>query len=156
MCGLLRTIRSRMGSRNAGTTASRESAIRPAYPTSLEQARHLVADDGQHYNCVRLHSALSYIAPMDFLNGLAAQIWAERDRRLEQARSLRAQCRAQLRGQPRQPATSSGELASPLLMNFLGGFALNQNTSPALAWSGCRADTLTCRGRLAEVAVCSP
>ena len=86
-------------------------AIRPACPTSMEQARRLVAEYVQHYNCVRLHSALSYIAPMDFLNGLAPQIWAERDRRLEQARSQRAQRRAQLRGQPRQPATSSGELA---------------------------------------------
>lgn len=86
-------------------------AIRPACPTSLEQARRLVAEYVQHYNCVRLHSALSYIAPMDFLNGLAPQIWAERDRRLEQARSQRAQRRAQLRSQPIQPASSSGELA---------------------------------------------
>ena len=46
---------------------------------------------------------------------------------LEQARSQRAKRRTQLRGQPSQPATPSGELASPLLMNFLGGFALNQN-----------------------------
>ena len=48
---------------------------------------------------------------MDFLSGLAPQIWVERDRRLEQARSQRAQRRAQLRGQPIQPATSAGELA---------------------------------------------
>ena len=86
-------------------------AIRPACPTSLEQARRLVAEYVQHYNCVRLHSAHSYIAPMDFLSGLAPQIWAESDRRWEQDRSLRAKHRAQLRGQPSQPATSSAELA---------------------------------------------
>ena len=88
--------------------------IRPANPTPLEQARRLVAEYVLHYNCVRLHSALSYIAPMDFLNGLAPQIWAERDRRLEQARSQRAKQRAQLRGQPIQPTTSSEELACAL------------------------------------------
>lgn len=48
---------------------------------------------------------------MDFLSGLAPQIWAESDRRWEQDRSLRAKHRAQLRGQPSQPATSSAELA---------------------------------------------
>lgn len=32
--------------------------------------------------CVRLHSALDYIAPLDYMNGLSAQIWAERNRRL--------------------------------------------------------------------------
>ena len=97
----------------AGTRALQRQARShpPPCPTSLEQARRLVAEYVQHYNCVRLHSAHSYIAPMDFLSGLAPQIWAESDRRWEQDRSLRAKHRAQLRGQPSQPATSSAELA---------------------------------------------
>jgi hypothetical protein len=39
-----------------------------------------------HYNRVRLHSALGYIAPLDFMAGEAPTIWAERDRKLEAAR----------------------------------------------------------------------
>ena len=38
---------------------------------------------------VRLHSAIGYIAPLDFMDGKATQIWSERDRKLEQARKLR-------------------------------------------------------------------
>ena len=43
-----------------------------------------MAQDG-----VRLHSAIGYIAPLDFMDGKATQIWSERDRKLEQARKLR-------------------------------------------------------------------
>ena len=42
-----------------------------------------------HYNEVRLRSALGYITPADRLCGLAEEIAAERDRKLEQARSRR-------------------------------------------------------------------
>ncbi len=47
-----------------------------------------------NYNRTRLHSAISYIAPMDFIDGKAKQIWSERDRKLEAARELRRQRRA--------------------------------------------------------------
>jgi putative transposase len=42
-----------------------------------------------HYNHIRLHSALGYVTPWDFLEGKAPQIHALRDQRLEQARELR-------------------------------------------------------------------
>ena len=45
------------------------------------------------YNHVRLHSALGYITPADKLNGLDAVIFAERDRKLEEARKRRQQTR---------------------------------------------------------------
>lgn len=45
------------------------------------------------YNHVRLHSALGYITPADKLNGLDAVIFAERDRKLEEARERRKQAR---------------------------------------------------------------
>ena len=48
-----------------------------------------MAQDG-----VRLHSAIGYIAPLDFMDGKATQIWSERDRKLEQARKLRRERRA--------------------------------------------------------------
>jgi len=67
--------------------------IRPAAPTSLDEARRLVADYVEHYNHVRLNSAIGYITPADKLNGLAQVIFEERDRKLEAARQRRQQAR---------------------------------------------------------------
>lgn len=67
--------------------------IRPAAPASLEEARRLVADYVQHYNHVRLNSAIGYITPADKLNGLAQVIFDERDCKLEAARQRRQQAR---------------------------------------------------------------
>lgn len=46
----------------------------------------------------RLHSALGYITPADKLNGLEEVIFAERDRKLEQARERRRRARQAARG----------------------------------------------------------
>ncbi len=43
---------------------------------------------------MRLHSALGYVTPQDVMEDRQEAIWAERDRRLEAARQLRAQHRA--------------------------------------------------------------
>ncbi len=40
----------------------------------------------KHYNEVRLHSAIGYIAPADKLAGREAEIFAARDRKLAEAR----------------------------------------------------------------------
>jgi putative transposase len=72
-------------------------AIRPGQPGSLDEARALVARWVEHYNTVRLHSAIGYITPADFLAGRAKAIWAERDLRLEAARRARAELRAAAR-----------------------------------------------------------
>lgn len=71
--------------------------IRPAAPASLEEARRLVADYVEHYNHVRLNSAIGYITPADKLNGLAQVIFDERDRKLEAARQRRQQARQLVR-----------------------------------------------------------
>jgi hypothetical protein len=63
--------------------------FRLAAPQSLEEARRAVAAFVAHYNQVRLHSALGYIAPEDKLNGLETIVFAERDRKWEEARRLR-------------------------------------------------------------------
>jgi putative transposase len=65
------------------------NAVRPAQPRTLDQARDVVARFVDHYNGVRLHSAVGYVAPLDFMAGKAPAIWAERDQKLEAARELR-------------------------------------------------------------------
>jgi len=63
--------------------------IRPNTPLSLEDARRIVARFVRHYNEVRLHSALQYIAPADKLAGRAEVILAAREARLAAAREAR-------------------------------------------------------------------
>jgi putative transposase len=71
-------------------------AVRPAQPRTLEQAREVVARFVDYYNRVRLHSAVGYVAPLDFMAGKAPAIWAGRDKKLEAARELRRQRRQQV------------------------------------------------------------
>jgi putative transposase len=75
----------------------KNDAIRPGQPSTLAQAREIVARFVEHYNKVRLHSAIGYITPADFLAARGPAIWAERDRRLATARAVRAQRRAEQR-----------------------------------------------------------
>jgi len=69
-------------------TLKRE-CIRPKVPLSLEEARRIVADYVAHYNDVRLHSAIGYVTPTDRLQGRHTDIFAERDRKLVEARERR-------------------------------------------------------------------
>ena len=72
-------------------------AVRPASPATLEEARRVVARFVEHYNNERLHSAIGYVTPNDVLAGRAKAIWAERDRKLEEARVARAERRREAR-----------------------------------------------------------
>jgi transposase-like protein len=63
--------------------------IRPGTPLSLADARRLVEGYVEHYNDVRLNSAIGYITPKDMLAGRQQEIHAERDRKLEEARKQR-------------------------------------------------------------------
>ena len=67
----------------------KHDAIRVAPPSTLDEARATAGRFVKHYNAVRLHSAIGYITPNDFLGGRAEAIWAERDRKLAAARELR-------------------------------------------------------------------
>ena len=63
--------------------------IRPGTPMSLEDAVRIVGRYVDHYNQVRLHSAIGYVAPADKLAGREAEIFAARDRKLAEARERR-------------------------------------------------------------------
>jgi transposase InsO family protein len=69
----------------------KKEAIRPKTPTSLEEARQVVAAFVEHYNHRRLHSAIGYIAPADKLHGRDTMIFQERKRKLTEAQLHRAQ-----------------------------------------------------------------
>ncbi len=75
----------------------KSECIRPGTPLSLDDARRLVARWVEHYNQVRLHSALGYITPADKLAGREAAIFAARDRKLEASRTQRQVKRNALR-----------------------------------------------------------
>ena len=62
-------------------------------PLSLEDAQRIVAEFVAHYNEVRLHSAIGYIAPADKLAGRERTIFTERDRKLDVARERRRAAR---------------------------------------------------------------
>ena len=64
--------------------------VRPAgTPLSLEDARRIVGQWVVHYNAVRLHSAIDYIAPKDKLEGRAESILSAREAKLAAARERR-------------------------------------------------------------------
>jgi len=75
----------------------KHDALRRFDPSDPEQARRVIARFVEHYNGVRLHSAIGYVTPADMLAGREREIWAARDRKLEMAREqrrLRRQARA--------------------------------------------------------------
>jgi putative transposase len=67
----------------------KSECVRVACPETVEEARRKVAAYVEHYNQARLHAALGYVTPADKLNGLEEVIFAERDRKLEEARERR-------------------------------------------------------------------
>jgi putative transposase len=76
----------------------KSECIRPRTPLSLEEARRLVGQFVEHYNTVRLHSAIGYVTPRDKLAGREWEIFAARDRKLEAARTARREKRLGLTG----------------------------------------------------------
>jgi putative transposase len=75
----------------------KSECIRPGTPLSLEDARRIVGRYVEYYNTVRLHRAIGYVAPKDKLEGRAPIIWAERDRKLAEARDRRKTRRQAMR-----------------------------------------------------------
>jgi transposase InsO family protein len=67
----------------------KRECIRPKTPLSLEQARRVVTGFVDQYNNQRLHSAIGYLTPKDKLEGRAGVIFAQRRRKLQQAKENR-------------------------------------------------------------------
>jgi len=67
----------------------KSTCIRVNTPLSLGDAQRLVTDFVDHYNNIRLHSAIGYITPIDKLQGRAETILAQRDGKLAAAREAR-------------------------------------------------------------------
>jgi putative transposase len=67
----------------------KEQAIRPKTPLSLEQARQVIVTFVEHYNQVRLHSAIGFVTPKDRLENRHLEIYAARDQKLAAAREKR-------------------------------------------------------------------
>jgi putative transposase len=104
----------------------KRDCLRPAVPLSLDEARRLVADFVEHYNHVRLHSAIGYVTPADKLAGREQSIFAARDEKLAAARNRRAAQRRQQplasaceQGTQRKASGVQGEAMSPLVARAL-------------------------------------
>ena len=69
--------------------------IRPGTPLTPDDARRLISGYVDHYNTVRLHSAIGYVTPADMLAGRQAEIHAARNSKLQQARLQRKTSRTQ-------------------------------------------------------------
>jgi putative transposase len=83
----------------------KETVIRPKTPRTAEEAREMTLEWINYYNNVRLHSALSYIAPIDQLEGREQEIHDRRDAKLESAREQRRTNRRRATEQNIQPPT---------------------------------------------------
>jgi len=71
--------------------------VRKQVPLSIEDARRLIAMFIEDYNERRLHGAIGYVTPRDRLENRHEMIYAERDRKLAEARERRAEMRRRQR-----------------------------------------------------------
>jgi len=62
----------------------KSECIRPGTPLTPADARRLIQQYVDHYNTVRLHSAIGFVTPADMLAGRQRQIREARDRKLEE------------------------------------------------------------------------
>ena len=82
--------------------------IRTETPLTLGDAQRIVARYVEYYNNVRLHSAIGYITPKDKLEGREKTIFAERDRKLAEARERRRVNRQAAQATPSPEPTTVG------------------------------------------------
>src|SRR6266487_5308281 len=91
----------------------KQECIRPLTPLTLDDACRLIQTYVDHYNTVRLHSAIGYVTPQDRLAGRQTEIHAARDHKLEQARSQRQLRRQQTASLMFAYSSTAATMASP-------------------------------------------
>lgn len=96
----------------------KQECIRPGVLLSLEDARQVVGKFVEHYNEVRLNSAIGYVAPADKLKGKDNQIFKERDNKLESARQTRKIRRVEANAKKVLAATPPIQAAAPPTSNL--------------------------------------
>jgi len=67
----------------------KRDCIRQKTPLDLTQAKTVTGEFIDHYNTVRLHSAIGYVTPKDRLENRHLEIFQARDKKLEAAREKR-------------------------------------------------------------------
>jgi len=90
------TLKKRLGNSDRGLGSARHAGPDRGFrPALAGEDRRRAVDrvaryrSQQHYNNIRLNSALGYITPKDMLAGRQQEIHAERDRKLEVERKQR-------------------------------------------------------------------
>ena len=101
--------------------------LRPGTPLSLEDALRIVGRYVEHYNHVRLHSAIGYVPPADKLAGRETEIFAARDCKLAEARERR-KIQRERRGFRRLPERTRDDT-----MNFRPGRRIGLRREPTRA-----------------------
>jgi putative transposase len=96
----------------------KSESIRPSVPLSIEEARRIVGNYVDHYNTVRLNSAIGYVTPRDMLDGRQQEIFDSRNRKLADARLARAQRRAQARNNSEAQRPPDKPLPQKTLIDF--------------------------------------
>ncbi len=102
-----------------------KGALRFHNPVTVEEALAATEKVIKHYNEERLHSAIGYITPKDKLAGREQEIFAARDRKLEEARARRAEARARQRDELRQQHNNQND------NNSNGGIEEKTATGPS-------------------------
>jgi len=94
----------------------KSECIRPETPLTVDDARRVVKRYVEHYNTVRLHSAIGYVTPADRLSGRHTEIQTARNRKLEEARVRRIRNRSMARNkEPDNSHSDEGTLITKSL-----------------------------------------
>ena len=133
------------------TKTLKVTTIRPNAPSSLEEARQMVAAFVAYYNHDRLHSAIGFVTPADLLTGRADTIWAARDQKLEAARAAGAPagktCRQNRTTNSRQctkQSPGSHISAEPVRFRYQVSFDGGETWRTERQWVVCQYDMYAC------------